>query len=101
MPKSQPVLTCINNWESLEYRINGIRVKSLSKVKIDGKTYDVVASAVTVPYSDTGHTYTATSTHYFVKLPVGKKFVEVDMDSLPRGLIIVPVTYTLEKVHVN
>lgn len=70
-----------DNWESDVYWVAGKRINSLRSVDIGDKSYTVTARQVSVPYSDHGHRYESTSTHYFINVPVGGNFsVPVDLN---------------------
>lgn len=85
-----------NNWENDIYTIGKKRVDTLDVVEINGVEYDVTARKVTVPYDDMGHTYTSTSTHYFVTAKVFGIPKEFDLNTLMQNLIITPIIYTVE-----
>jgi len=65
-------VTFQNNWETHEYYIDGVKVQDgkLDHVWIDGERHNLIARVTSVPYTDWGHSYTATSTHYFVDTQV-------------------------------
>lgn len=76
-------LVYYNDWECDAYYIAGKSIKSLRSVDIGDKSYEVTSRVVSVPYNDMGHTYAGTSTHYFIKVPVGNNFsVEVDLNNI-------------------
>jgi hypothetical protein len=102
--KNRPkqILSYQNQWEADEYRVNGRRVATLTKIHIrdkkgtKGKSFMVRAARVSVPYDDMGHEYYGTSTHFFIDLPVvGRKSVEVDLNRLMhKGLDIEALVWT-------
>jgi len=61
-------VTFKNSWEAHKYYVDGKFVEdgTLDHVWINGERQNLIASKVSVPYIDWGHSYTATSTHYFV-----------------------------------
>lgn len=91
-------LTYKNNWEYDEYYVDGKRVKELIRVSFEGKEYDVHSRRVSVSYSDLGHTYSSTSTHFFIKERILGAEVEIDLNRIvPRNSKITPTIYTLEE----
>jgi hypothetical protein len=85
-----------NNWENDVYTIQGHRVIDLKQVSIHGKKYEVTSKSVSVGYSDHGHSYTSTSTHYFVTEYVFGKPKVFDLNTLMRDHDVKAIQYTLE-----
>ena len=80
--RESKALTYRNNWESDEYYLGDKKLEIINIVEIDGKIYDVVARNVSKSYSDHGHTYTATSRHYFIQERVFGTVMEVDLNTI-------------------
>lgn len=85
-----------NNWENDVYTIKGKRVLDLKKVSIRGQKYLVTSKKVSVNYSDHGHTYTSTSTHYFITESVFGKAKMFDLNTLMTEHDVKAIEYTLE-----
>ena len=90
-------LSCRNNWEMDEYSVGTDRIATLDSVSINDVTYKVTARIMSIPYNDMGHTYSGTSTHYFVKEKVFGVEKDFDLNGLVNKIKIFPVDFTLEK----
>lgn len=86
-----------NNWEMDEYYVGKDRVATLDSVSINDITYKVTAKICSIPYNDMGHTYSGTSTHYFVKEKVFGIEKTFDLNGLVGKVKVFPVDFTLEK----
>lgn len=80
--KESKTLTYRNNWESDEYYLGDKKLDNMSIVEIDGKRYSVFRRKVTKSYSDHGHTYGATSWHYFIEEQVFGTVMEVNLNTI-------------------
>lgn len=85
-----------NNWEHDEYWINGKRVKSLSLVYINGEELPVVSKKITVAYTDMGHRYSSTSTHFFVEVEAfGLKHL-IDLNKIVDRATVYAIVYSIK-----
>lgn len=89
-------LTYRNNWEYDEYYIDGVRVTSLTLVKIDDVDYTVTASIVTEQYMDMGRLVRASSVHYFVTTLVFGSNRKFDLNEIIRDKTIYAIEYLTE-----
>jgi len=87
-----------NNWEADEYfdKVIEKEIKNLKEVDINGKLYKVKSRSISVPVYDMGHTYTATSKHYFVTEEVFGVKIEFDLNTIVEK---VPVFATKATFH--
>ena len=85
------------SWEYDRYSIDNKPILTLTKVKIKGKEYKVTKRSVTIPYNDMGHTYTATSDHYFVEEEVFGKKMKFDLNEIIRDITVYPLEYTTKE----
>ena len=84
-----------NEWEADIYTIDGKSVNTLESVLIGSKKYKVTARNVSVSYNDMGHTYSGTSTHYFVTAKVFGIPQVFDLNTLVEKVAITPVKFTV------
>lgn len=85
-----------NNWELDIYRVGGVKVKNLDKVRINKVDYKVTAREVTVTYYDHGHQGGSRSVHYFVKEKVFGITKEFDLNGIIKHKPITVLKYELE-----
>lgn len=86
-----------NQWEYDHYYVGKKKVKTLTRVYINGKEYPVISKRVSVPYSDMGHDYIAESTHFFVVEEVFGKKHTFDLNTVVGKSDVLALDYTLEK----
>lgn len=86
-----------NEWEYDVYSIDGKEIKDLKTVSIRGKRYKVAAIRVSVPYYDMGHSYSQTSTHYFVEESVFGRKRRFDLNTIVGKQPVFALSYTLEE----
>lgn len=90
---SDNVLEYRNNWMADEYYVAGRRIKDLREVLIGNEPANIIGRDVSVPYHDMGHTYSATSRHYFVVVEkYGIRF-EHDLNTLVGKTKIIPTDF--------
>jgi hypothetical protein len=83
-------LTYKNNWENDEYYVGENRVRTLEKIRIGKKEYDVIMENRTVNAYDMGHVYPVTSNHFFVKTKVLGVMTMVDLNTIvPKTRVMV------------
>jgi hypothetical protein len=90
-------LTYINNWEYDQYYVDKKPISDLKKISIGGIEYKVTARAVEKDYNDMGHSYTARSTHFFVKQKVLGVMMDLDLNSIVNKVPISALKYTFAK----
>lgn len=86
-----------NSWESDSYYVDKKLIEKLKKVSIQGKEYDVDSRKVEVPYYDMGHTYTATSVHYFITENVFGMDHEFDLNTIVPNVDVIPLKFKFAK----
>ena len=86
-------LTYKNDWEYDQYFVDGKRIRELHLIEVNGVQYDVDSGQVSVPYDDMGHTYTATSTHFFVEVEVLGVKVQIDLNRVVKKQRIKALAY--------
>lgn len=86
-----------NNWEADIYSVKEGRIANLKSVKIKDKVYTCKGVTISIPYSDMGHTYHGTSTHYFITEEVFGIKKEFDLNELVSKVPVYAIDYTLEK----
>lgn len=89
-------LTYENSWESDTYKVDGKRVRNLTKVKIGGQVYKVTGKTVGVPYSDMGQPGMGVSTHYYVKERVFGMDKLFDLNEIVPNKSVYAVEYEIE-----
>lgn len=82
------ILRYKNDWHSDCYTVAGVLVGELTTVSIGRKTYPVKCRKVGVEYSDMGHTYTATSKHYFITEKVFGVEMEFDLNKIVPKVVV-------------
>jgi hypothetical protein len=73
------IISYENQWEYDIYRVDGIEIADLKEVSIDGILYKVTKRKVSIPYNDMGHSYTATSNHFFIETEVLGEPMTIDL----------------------
>jgi len=71
-----------NNWELDIYRVGGVRVTDLKKVRINKIDYPVHSRDVSVEYYEHWHSGRSTSKHYFVEERGFCIFMEFDLNRI-------------------
>jgi hypothetical protein len=84
-----------NEWEQDIYTVDGELVKTLTKVSIDEKEYEVTTRNVSVQYFDMGNSYSGVSDHYFITEWVFGLKKEFDLNTLVEDKKIIPISYTV------
>jgi len=87
-----------NQWQYDNYLIDKKHIATLTKVSIDNKEYDVTSRKVSIPYADMGHSYEATSVHYFVKEQVFGMEQIFDLNQLVPKVKVIAVEFTFTEV---
>ncbi len=85
-----------NNWEYDTYLVNNRKIATLTKVEINGKEYEVTSHKVSVPYNDMGHSYQATSVHYFVKETVFGTEQKIDLNKIVNRAKVIAIEFTTQ-----
>lgn len=89
-------LSYCNNWETDEYYVGKKKVSSLNEIEFKDVKYNVISEDVTVPYNDMGHTYHATSKHYFIEQNVLGVAMKIDLRKIvPKNSKIKATKFTV------
>ena len=84
-----------NNWENDVYSTEEGDIDNIFTVLIDGESYAVARERRSVSYSDHGHTYTATSYHYFIKKVVFGTLISFDLNTIVNKVPVFVVEYQI------
>ncbi len=96
-PKKKIVnrLRCDREWGCDLYFVGRRRVESLKEVQIGTKRYRVVSSSVSETIYDMGHTYEASSRHYYVVTKVFGLRMELDLNEIAHRTVVIATKFTL------
>jgi hypothetical protein len=86
-----------NDWEYDIYSVNKVYVDDIKEVMIKGKKYKVRPYVISIPYNDMGRTYTASSTHYFIKEKVFGVNMEFDLNEIIDKVPVYATKYKLSE----
>lgn len=87
-----------NNWENDVYTTeDGKTITDLKTVRIKEKEYQVTRKTKTVSYNDMGHTYNATSWHYYIQEEVFGSMYNFDLNTVANKVRVYAIDYQTDE----